>query len=1350
MNCGFRRSVVGLILALPILEFTALPAWAQQAQGSINGTVLDSSGAAVPGATVTVSDESINIVRSTISQPDGFFQVFNLPIGAYKIRVTHDGFDTTQLDGILVQEAHASTVQVIMKVGQVSTSVEVTANPLLNATDTTNGYTLDKQEIAETPLATGSFTQLAILAPGVSSQFLAGVGTNQGLGNQNIWANGQRSTSNTMTVNGVDVTNLFNGQTASEQASQRYQFNIGEGTSTAGQYQDNIAVYGSNGNGLASPPPEFMQEISIVTSMYDAQQGQTSGAHIGIATASGTNGLHGQIYGMRGTNWINADPFFYKQDVLLGTIPAADVSPQLHKWDAGGTLGGPLKRNKLFYFLGYNHLYTSDQYGALGQGQVPYGLSSDRSTAGILAACNSYEAATVYGTTKTAKSCPSSSDWNAAAVSLLSATLPNGQFLIPSADADAMGQVESKEYDVAQVGTSVFKGDQATASLDLNATGNDHLAAKYFYQHMPTTSPYASSNFAGFPENEDNGAQVASLNNTINIGTHINWQQLLGFSRQKVYSNFSEQLNASSVGVTLPNSTAFPGFEFEDFAQDNSNSISSYLGPYSSFVDSGYFENRYSPSTDLIWSRGKHTVTVGASYSYDQLNIRNLDEGHAKLVTENFPDFLEGKLYKGSTILNGNSNRYYRSHDIGAYGMDKWQLLPNLSISAGVRYDFDGPLSEEYGNLFNFDPTLYSATDGAVSNSGFVVAGNNKLYGTPGVSDSTLKGRQWGIGPRLGVAWAPKFDHGTVVWRAGAGMYYDRGQYFQYLSPPAGAGISGPFGVTEEAPFAAYTETSSSSTLSNPFPNGLVAPTTPSSLASIMPTVDSIETACTAYNIYQGYNVNGDFVCNDGQPDAMLVIGNYNVNNKLPYTEDWILDMQWQPRSDLAFDIGYVGNRGKHQIIPLPFNEPVLCTPGNYQTITACHGQQYSYGVQVLSNVNAPAGYYGAGNTYTTPYVMANEPYDSYSGGNIDLRVPYVGYDPNSASFSAVGVSAYDALQAHLTKQMSHGLQAGASYTWSHTLDEQSDVGLFFTGDNPDDLRSSYANADFDSTNNVTFNFVANIPNAVKDQGNWLKHVVNNWSLLGIAVFESGQPYSIYDYSGSIGTQYFGTNAEIINPILPLQPGISPTAAKTGKSGAFTSLGANGSAVYSPALNASDFEIPLMTPGQDGVPPCDTTTDGGNAGPGGGPLCDVYESSFVPGQRNIFRQAFQKHLDVTIQKNIPIKERYNINYQFEVFNVTNTPSFDVPNNEITLNPGYSELGNDGGVPTLEYTNGQQVQPVPSTSVSTPSGTGTCQGATQACAYELYTVPGASSNKLGVVTNTIGSGRIVEMSMHLTF
>ncbi len=1335
MNQTYLRSVIRNGLIFLAVLVCCLPGRAQQTLGSLNGTVLDPSGAAVAGAKITATNSGTNVTATTTTQATGFFQIFNLPIGAYVVKISREGFELTELTDITVQEARATTVNVTLKVGKTTESVTVTGIPLLNATDTTNGYTMDEAQIAATPLATGSFTQLAILAPGVGSQFLAGVGTNQGLGNQAIWANGQRDTSNTFTVNGVDVTNLFNGKSSSEDASQRYQFNIGEGSATAGQYQDNIAVYGSNGNGLASPPPEFMQEVRVTTSMYDVQQGQTSGAHVDVNTSSGSNNFHGQLYTMRGTNFLNAAPFFYKQDVGLGTLNAPDVNPQLHKWVAGGTVGGPILKNKLFFFLGYQHLYTSDQYGALSQFQVPSGLTSDRSTAGLTAACTSYVAATLAGGGKNT-TCPASSTWNSSAVDLLQATLPNGQYLIPSANANAVSELVNKQPDVTLIGTSIFKGDQVVSALDYNVSERDRLSAKYFYQHMPTVSPFAISNTNGFPEDEDNGAQVFALNNSLNLGSRINWEQRLGYSRQKVYSNFKPQLSASSEGITMPIGDSFPGLYLVDFAQNNSDSISSKVGPYSAFVDSGYFENRVSPSSNAIFSFGKHTISVGFNYNYNQLNIRNLDEGHAELELKGFTSFLTGSLYSG-TVLNGNSNRYYRSNDVGAYAMDKWQYRPNISITAGVRYDFDGPLSEKNGNLFNFDPSLYSATDSAVTNSGFIVAGNNKLYGTPGVSNSTLKGRQWGIAPRIGVSWTPKWFDNKIVVRVGAGMYYDRGQYFQYLSPPAGQGISGPFGVTEEAPFAAYTNENGPN-LSEPF-TSLNSPTTPASIAAAMPTVDSIENTCTAYNVYNhvkgtysGYNCGA----------VPLVIGNYNVNNKLPYTEDWIFDIQWQPRGDTAVDIAYVGNRGRHAVIPLPFNEPGIATPGN-----PINGQTASYGLQVLSTANAPSGYYGAGDTKATPYAMAGEPYDTYSGGNVDLRVPYVGYDPNSTSFTAAGVSAYDALQAHLEKRLSHHIQAGVSYTWSHTLDEQSDVGLFFTGDDPAHLRSSYADADFDSTHNLTFNYLVKMPNLIKDNHSWIRYLANDWSLIGITVLESGQPYSIYDYSGSVGGQNFGTNVELINPVLPLKAGISPSQAKTGKSGAYTYGTPNGtggiSANYQPALNANDFQIPLLSPGENGVPPCDTTTDGGNAGPGGGPLCDVYETGFVPGQRNIFRQAFQKRADIALQKDIQVKQRFGLRYQFEVFNVTNTPSFDVPTNNITLNSNYSELNGN------EY--GHQVQPEVSTNVTTPSGPGqSCTGTSVNCAYELYTTPGAKSNKLGVVTDTIGSGRIIEMSLHFMF
>jgi hypothetical protein len=157
-----------------------------------------------------------------------------------------------------------------------------------------------------TPLATGSFTQMAVLSPGVNAELLSNLDSNAGLGNQPIWANGQRDTSNTFQVNGVDSTNLFNGKSSSGETSQRYNFNIGSYSTVGGQYSVGTSVYGSNGNSLPSPPPEFMQELRVNASMYDAQQGATSGAQIDVNTTTGTNHWHGQIYGSYANNALNA------------------------------------------------------------------------------------------------------------------------------------------------------------------------------------------------------------------------------------------------------------------------------------------------------------------------------------------------------------------------------------------------------------------------------------------------------------------------------------------------------------------------------------------------------------------------------------------------------------------------------------------------------------------------------------------------------------------------------------------------------------------------------------------------------------------------------------------------------------------------------------------------------------------------------------------------------------------------------------------------------------------------------------------------------------------------------------
>jgi hypothetical protein len=1257
MNRTFWRSVALRGVVVLAVLVCCLSTRAQQTLGSLNGTVLDPSGAAVPGAIVTATDAAINVTATAKTQGTGFFQIFNLPIGTYSIKVGHEGFDTTEVTGVAVQEARAATVNVTLKVGKTSESVEVTANPMLNATDTTNGYTLDASQIEITPLATGSFTQLAVLSPGVNAELLSNLDSNSGLGNQPIWANGQRDTSNTFQVNGVDATNLFNGKSSSGSTSQRYNWNIGGGSTSSsssagtptvgGGEPVGTSVYGSNGNSLPSPPPEFLQELRVNASMYDAQQGATSGAQIDANTATGSNDWHGMVYGTFANNSMNANPFFFNQEYELtaqqgiGSFPQSMENPWLQRWTAGANIGGPVLKNKVFIFLGYQHRNNADQGTGLSQMTVPSGLTDDRSTAGLDAAAASWNG----------KAFTSAID--PIAMALMNAKLPNGQYLIPSAQSSA-----AYSYGVPNVnliGTSTVVADQATASVDYNLSKADRISAKYYYQNDPVNRPYGFAQTGGFPVSQDNGSQVAAIDNTIAIGSRLNWEQRLGFDRLYSYSYYTQALTNSGgasnfgIGATGAYNTGLPGLLLKSFANTQLDSPSLKVGPYSSFADMGYYQNRLNPSTNVIFSIGRHTLVAGGGYSYTQLNIDNNRTGDAQIASKNFQKFLTGSVSASSVLeaidpVSGrnDSDRYYRSNEGIAYLQDKWQALTNLSIIAGVRYDLHGGLTEKYGNMFNFDPSVYSVTGTTtsgfvVNNAGFVIAGNNKYDPTSGVSDSTLAGRQWGISPRLGFAWMPKMSHSTVVVRGGFGMYYDRGELFSYLSQPAGSGNGGPFGVTESAPLASYV-VGNGTTLENPIGTALTGPTyiAPSSNpAVIKQSLQNVLNGLTG-TYHSKYGPNCGAVDNQEDytdcPDT-LNFGAYNKNNVLPYTMNYTFNVQWQPSNSLAVTIGYTGNRGRHSVIPIPLNEPGIATPTN-----PIWGETATYGFQVLNATSYAKTY-----DYNS---IAGEPWNTEDGGNTDFRTPYVGYSPNAVLYTTVGNSAYDALESHIEKRLSHNYQVGASYTYSHSLDEQSDIGIFFTGNDPKNLRSSWASSDFDRTNVFSANFQVNSPKIARD-GSAAAFLANDWHLTGIGILQSGEPYSLYEFYGAVGSINFGDYPTLANPVLGIKNPSNPKSALTGNAGSFRGSGGS----YIPTIDPTQIAINYVQPGTNGVP---VST--------GNDPSDIYETAWAPGQRNLFRQADQKRLDISIRKSVKIKERFGVQYEFNIFNVTNTTSLDVPLN----------------------------------------------------------------------------------------
>jgi hypothetical protein len=202
--------------------------FAQQQLGSINGTVTDSSGAVVKQATVEVVNVATNLRVTVKTQSNGSYIVPDLPIGMYAVTISAKGFGSEKHSEILVQANRTATISASLRVGQLETVVEVKGTPLLNQTDPTIGYVLNEATINDTPLGTGSFTQLATLSPGANADLLSGSGSNTGLGNQSIWANGQRDSSNSWSVNSVTVNNLFNGKSSSQVADSRFTLNTGQ------------------------------------------------------------------------------------------------------------------------------------------------------------------------------------------------------------------------------------------------------------------------------------------------------------------------------------------------------------------------------------------------------------------------------------------------------------------------------------------------------------------------------------------------------------------------------------------------------------------------------------------------------------------------------------------------------------------------------------------------------------------------------------------------------------------------------------------------------------------------------------------------------------------------------------------------------------------------------------------------------------------------------------------------------------------------------------------------------------------------------------------------------------------
>ena len=1330
---------VTVFIALALAGFIS-GVQAQQTLGSINGTATDSSGAVIQQATVNVRNVATNLSVTAQTKDDGSFSIIDLPIGTYEVAVTKEGFQKLDYSQIVVQGNLTTTLKPVLQPGTVATTITVEATPLLNQTDTSNGYTLDPSVIQATPLGTGSFTQLAILAPGTSADFLSGSGSNEGLGNQGIVANGQSDTANSFTFNSVNADNLFNGNSTSNVSDSRFTLNTGEIFGAGGQVQTNTSVFDAIGEGLPTPPVETIQELHVTTSMYDASMGQNSGAQIELTTMSGANQFHGQAYEYFQNNAFDAAPTFLTPNAFFSG------APPLHRNVYGGTIGGPIKKDKLFFFASYQRQYVSDALnGAFSGVPTLHGLTDTNRDAASLV--NLVNASDSCGTGSN-PACITTAQVDPVAVKLFNAKV-NGQYLIPSEGVGVIsGESTSQKFNSAIVGPpSKFLANQLNGNIDYVFSDSDRLAAKYYFQRNPTSSPFAVSSVLGFPQSLQAGSQVVSIDNTSILTPNTTWEQRIGFIRQIANATTAQAFTPSSMGITLPNGNFFPGFVISNAdagaALAGSGTVAPLrgdaldVGPRSNFANAGVFQNQFEGASKYNWVLGRHTISFGGSFDYGQLNVENRENNVAIFTFHDMADFLTGTLNADSSkgqLLDGETNRHFRTKQAGLFIQDDFKVKSNLTVNYGLRWDWDGPLTETNGLLTNFNPQDYSyslATDSfspvnGTPGIGIVVAGNNKALGTKGVSDSTLTGRQWGFGPRVGIVWSPK---STIAVRSAFGLFYNRGEYFTELSPTAGQGISGPFGVTTEQPFTilcnADVATSVCSTgctnttqcLSNaPFGTSLTPP--PNTLAGVAALVPDMRqmAACAGGNAgpvpgMEQANQPWCTVTPGASAFESFQYSGYNPANKLPYSENWSLDLQWQPRNDLVLTLGYIGNHGLHEVLPIPFNEPGIATPSN-----PINNQIYSFGMMASENASGAAGCAfntkpKAGCVILPAEALLTNLEGFTADGNTGLRTKYIGFNPNSVFWTAEGISNYNALEVGVNKKISHGLQVTASYTYSHTLDEGSGIGsgFFYNGNDPSHPGTSYASSDFDRPHVFIVSYLYNLP-TIRNASRFLGAVTNGWGISGVTAVQSGEPFSVIDFSGAAGSLYFSADDEVTNPILPLAGGITPQKATTGGTDQLATISGTSTTYRLPYVNPDDFALASVSTPNDGVPPCATVAGVPN------PICDTYETGFGSTGRNIFRAPFQTRFDLSVFKAFSLSERFKLKFEADAFNLLNHPNFDAPDTDFEFNSNFNP------VPNFNFT---------------PLQTTTAPYSTNSRGY-------------GVIQGTVGSARFLQLSLHLTF
>lgn len=1112
----FARSLMIILLA-------SAAAYSQGTTGQIAGVVTDPNGAVVAGASVKITNAETNFSRETTTSGEGVYSFQLVPPGRYKVEITASGFAPYEVEAV-VNITQTTSVDAQVGISGSSNTVTIQAEaPTLQTETSQNGRVIEGETIRQLPLPTRNFQQLLTLQAGAQSSVANN--TELGRGDATISVNGQRTTSNSVRINGIDANSIGTNSTP------------------------NIAV----------PATDSLQEFVVQTSLYDASNGRNAGGNVEAVTRSGSNDFRGNVYYFLRDKSLTANEPFIKARGL--------ERPEFNRQQYGGTLGGRVVRDKVFFFGSYQGTRERNGYSLLNSltsPNVPLGLTdTNRTAAGLAAAFGIANPATI----------------NPVALAILNAKLPNGQFAIPSSGVTARpagcttANVNLCPVTVPQSGVSRFRENQFNANGDFILSDNHNIAAKFFVADNPTTQ--ANYNFAGTGNGERQligfGADLTikqklySITDNYIFSPNVVNQARIGYNRLRVTSVPEEPFTAAQLGINNPLASLYPGAPTIQFAGLDSQFFfgSAPLADQSSRI------NGYSANDTLSVTAGNHRLRFGGEYKFSQVKFYFNAFTRGQIIFSSFNSFLAGS---GTSLLgSGVFDRYYKVNDASGFVQDDWKISNRLTLNLGVRYDFYGLPTEDRGRLVNllFDQVRIGTTAApAGAPNGFVQAAGGPLAGVPTVEESLVPNDKNNFAPRVGFAYLLDEDLNMVV-RGGYGLYYDRistrfanTQLFNYPYFALGVGLpgSGLPGVTQN--------------FSNPFiplpaPSQFpVAATLPSPLSPLAPFV--------------GVPVAGVYV------DPEL---------KTPYVQQFNIGLQWELWKNFVFGVGYVGNKGTNLLQLISPNQPV------YNQATNSFSTRFPGTViSVLKNATG-----GVQQVQTT------------------------------------SLSTYNSLQMSLSKRFSSGLQFQAAYTFGKAIDYYSggtvnEIANVF-GDQYN-WRSNRGRADFNREQRLVVSGVYELPKREYESG-FAKALLNDWQIAGIAVFQSGLPFSIVDnpgngviqranfnrnFTGNIYTS--GSDSERLGAYFNTAAFVRSCPIGTVVSGVFLACANNGVGV-------------VNNPTFDPLNPFGNTLRNGFTGPG------------------------QKNVDLSLIKFIPLGERLRGELRLEAFNVFNWVNYANPNNNIS-------------------------------------------------------------------------------------